>query len=58
MASWSSGLGSPGFFSEMSFPALWNDCIKKCSFGVNKERCLMGLRRVIFFLWDRIRVDC
>ena len=37
MASWSSGLGSPGFFSEMSFPALWNDCIKKCSYGVNRE---------------------
>jgi hypothetical protein len=37
---------------------LWNDCIKKCSYGVNREGCLRGLRRVIFFLWDRIRVDC
>ena len=27
-ASWSSGLGSPGFCSEMSFPALWRDCMK------------------------------
>ena len=49
MAIWSSGFGSPGFCSEMSFPALWNDCIKKCSYGVNREGCLRGLRMVIVF---------
>ena len=43
-----------GFAGVLSFPALWNDCIKKCSYGVNREGCLRGLRRVIvFFLWDR-----
>jgi len=47
MASWSSGLGSPGFCSEMSLPALWSDCIKKCSYGVNREVFLRGLRKVI-----------
>jgi len=49
MAIWSSGLGSPGFCSGMSLPALWNDCIKKCSYGVNREEILSGLRRVNFF---------
>ena len=56
MASWSSGLGSPGFCSEMSLPALWSDCIKqrssrykKCSYGVKREVFLRGLRRVIVF---------
>ena len=49
MAIWSSGLGSPGFCSEMRFPALWKYCIKKCSYGVNREGCLRSLRRVIVF---------
>jgi hypothetical protein len=34
---------------ETSFPALWNDCIKKCSYGVNREGYWRGLRRVIVF---------
>jgi hypothetical protein len=58
MASWSSGLGSPGFCSEMSLPALWSDCIKKCLYGVNREVFLRGLKGSLFFLWDHIRVDC
>ena len=49
MASWSSGLGSPGFCSEMILPALWSDCIKKCSHVVNREVLLRGLRRVTVF---------
>ena len=49
MAIWSSGLGSPGFCSEMSLPALQSDCIKKCSYGVNREGFFRSLRRVIFF---------
>ena len=49
MAVWSSGLGSPGFCSEMSLSALWSDCIKKCSYGVKREEFLGGLRRVIVF---------
>jgi len=60
MVSWSSGLRSPGLCSEMSLPALWSDCIKKCSCGVNREEFLRDLRGggSFFFLWDRIRVDC
>ena len=34
---------------EMSSPALWNDCIKKCSYGVNSEGYSRGLRRFIVF---------
>ena len=49
MAIWSSGLGLLGFCSEMGLPALWNDCIKKCPYGVNREEFLRGLRRVIVF---------
>jgi len=49
MAIWSSGLGSLGFCLEMSLPALWHDCIKKCSYGVNREVFLRGLRSVIVF---------
>jgi len=49
MAIWSSGLGSPGCCSEMIFPALWKDCMKKCSYVVNREGCLRGLKRVIVF---------
>ena len=48
MAIWSSGLGSPGCCSEMRFPALWKDFMKKCSYGVNREGCLRVLRRVTF----------
>jgi len=67
MAIWSSGLGSPGFCSEMSLPDLWNACIKNCSYGVNSEGFLRGFRRVIVFsmgpyscfsLWGRIHADC
>ena len=47
MAGWSSGLGWPGLCSEMSLPALWSDCSKQCSCGVNKEVILRGLRRFI-----------
>jgi len=32
----------------MSLPALWNDCIKKRSYGVNREEFLRGLKRVVF----------
>ena len=42
-------IGFAGVCSEMRFPALWKDCIKKCSYGVNREGCLRGLRRVIVF---------
>jgi len=49
MAICSSGLGSPGFCSEMSLPAFWSDCINTCSYGVNREEFLRGLRRVFFF---------
>jgi len=49
MAIWSSGLGLLGLCSEMSFLALWYDCIKKFSYGVNREVFLRGLRRVIVF---------
>jgi hypothetical protein len=49
MSIWSSELGSPGFCSEMSLPALWRDCIKKCSYGVNREAFLRGLRSGIVF---------
>jgi len=42
-------LGLPGFCSEISLPALWSDCIKKCSYAVNREEFLRGLRRVIVF---------
>jgi len=38
-----------GFCLEMSLLALWNDCIKKCSYGVNREEFLRGLRRVTVF---------
>jgi len=56
MAIWSSGLGSPGFCSEMSLPTLWSDCIKKCSYGVNREEFLRGLRRVIVFFYGTLFV--
>jgi hypothetical protein len=49
IVSWSSGLGSEGFCSEMNLPALWSDCIKKCSCWVKRELFLRGLRRVIVF---------
>ena len=47
MAGWSRGLASMGLCSEMCLPALWSDCLKKCSYGVNKEVSLRGLTRVI-----------
>jgi len=40
MVIWSSGLGSPRFCLEVSLLALWYDCIKKCSHGVNREMFL------------------
>jgi len=49
MSIWSSGLESPGFYSEMSLPALWRDYIKKCSYRVNREVFLRGLWSVIVF---------
>jgi len=49
MAICSSGLGSPGFCSEMSLPGFWSDCINTCSNGFNREEVLRGLRRVFFF---------
>jgi len=49
MAIWSSGLGSPGFCSEMSLPDLWSACIKNCSYGVNREVLLRGFRRDMVF---------
>jgi hypothetical protein len=45
MASCIRGLSSPGFCSEMSFPSLWRDCMKKCSYGVSREVVLMGFGR-------------
>ena len=39
------GLGSPGFFSQMSFHSLWKDCMKKGLCGVSREGLLRGLRR-------------
>ena len=47
MASRSSGFGSPGLCSEMSFPSLWTECIQYCLYGVSREVLLSGLRRVI-----------
>jgi len=47
MAIWISGLSLPGLTSEMSLLASWYDCIKKCSYVVNREVFLRGLRRVI-----------
>ena len=38
----------------MRFPALWKDCIKKCSYGINREGCLRGLRRVIVFFYGSV----
>jgi hypothetical protein len=49
MASSGSGSGLLGLCLEMSLPAFWSDCVKKCSYGVNKEVFLRGLRRVIVF---------
>jgi len=40
----------------MSLPALWNDCIKKHSYGVNREEFLRGLRRVIVFFYGTVFV--
>ena len=48
----SGGLVSQGFWSEMILPALWPDCIKKCSYVGIRE---VYLRRMIcinfFFYW-------
>ena len=38
-------VGLPGFCSEMSFPSLWKDCMKKSLCGVSREGLLRGLRR-------------
>ena len=43
MASRRSGLGSPGFCSEMSFHSLWRECT-----GVRKRLYLLFLKN---FLW-------
>jgi len=40
MASGIREFGSPGFCSEMSFPFLWKDCMKKRSFVVSMEEVL------------------
>jgi len=45
MASCTRGLDSQGFCSEMSFPSLWKDCMKKSLCGVSSEGVLRGLRR-------------
>jgi len=40
----------------MSLPALWNYCIKKCSYGVNREEILWGLRRIVVFFYGTLFV--
>lgn len=45
MASCITGLGSPGFCSEMSYHSLWEDYMKKILCGISREGLLRSLRR-------------
>ena len=49
-------MGLPGFCSELSFHALWNDSIKKCSYGVNREGCLRGFEEGHCFFYGTVFV--
>jgi len=41
MARRSSGFGSPGLCSEMSFPSLWKEYVQYCLYGVSREVLLV-----------------
>jgi hypothetical protein len=64
MASWIRGMGSSGLCSGMGLPSLWRDCMKKSSYGINKEELLRGFRRFmgpylcLFWRMCRAYADC